>query len=83
MEEMSPRATARCRQLRVIDNNKDKGIKTKKVHYTFEIYDPIAPDTVKASINVRTVHDYHRIMRSWMAKYRVPAENVTGDVIVK
>jgi len=79
MEQMSPRATARCRSLRIVNNN--KGQKTKAIDYTFEVFDARAPSTAQATIRVRSVNDYFRVLRAWMARYRVPSVNVSGDVL--
>ena len=77
-DKMSPRATARCRRIEVESNYKGKDI--SKMNMTIKVFDPKTESSI-AEMTIRTRQDYFRILRAWMSKYRVPSENVSGDLI--
>jgi len=72
---MSEAALARCRRLTITDVSDEDSPFRKELM----VHPPSPDDRVLETIVVRTPQDLARVKRSYMAKYRIPPENITEE----
>lgn len=68
---MSPNALARCRRMKITLDN------TGGYSALIQIEDPGQGGKVCATYKCRLPSDTERVQRNWVAKYKIPPENVT------
>ena len=71
---MSDRGLQRCRRLYISKVGIDE---EKRVKLT--VYTPVPDERIIETLTVRTPQDFQRVKMSFMAKYRIPPENIVDQ----